>query len=254
MKVTIFTIFPEMFAGPIGASLLKRAQDKGLLAFSMVNFRDYAQSKHKNVDDEPFGGGAGMLLKPEPIFQAFESTLGQKEAYPGTVILMSPQGVPLSQDIARDLSGEEELAIICGHYEGFDERIRSLADMELSIGDYILTGGELPAMVVIDAVSRLIPGVLGEEASHQEDSFSDGLLEHPHYTRPREYKGMAVPDVLLSGNHEEIRLWRRKESLRRTWLRRRTLLDQARLDDEDIRLLAEVRMEEDESDGGSVRG
>jgi len=245
MNIMVFTIFPEMFAGPLGASILKRARDQGLLSVELINFRDHAASKHKNVDDEPFGGGAGMLLKPEPIFTAFEAAAGPKEDYNGKVILMSPQGVPFNQEIAAGLAAQSELAIICGHYEGFDERIRSLADVELSIGDYILTGGELPAMVVIDSISRLIPGVLGEEDSHRDDSFSDGLLEYPHYTRPREFRGMTTPDVLISGNHEEIRRWRRKESLRRTWLRRRALLEAADLTPEDHRLLEEIYGEEE---------
>jgi tRNA (guanine37-N1)-methyltransferase len=245
VRIAVFTIFPEMFAGPLGASILKRAQEQGLVSFSIVNFRDYAESKHKNVDDEPFGGGAGMLLKPEPVFNAFEAVLGSKEAYCGKVVLMSPQGMPFSQRIAEQLAGEEDLVFICGHYEGYDERIRGLADMELSIGDYVLTGGELPAMVVIDSLCRLIPGVLGEEESHRTDSFAEGLLEHPHYTRPREYRGMMAPEVLLSGNHEEIRRWRRKESLRRTWQRRRALLDGAVLTDEDRQFLEEIQREEE---------
>lgn len=244
INIKIFTIFPEMFAGPLGASILKRALDQGLLGIELINFRDYAASRHKNVDDEPFGGGAGMLLKPEPIFTAFEAVAGPKEAYSGKVILMCPQGEPFSQKMAADLAGEKELAFICGHYEGFDERIRSLADREVSIGDYVLTGGELPAMVVIDSLCRLIPGVLGEAESHRADSFSAGLLEHPHFTRPREFRGMIAPDVLISGNHEEIRRWRRKESLRRTWQRRRALLEAADLSAEDIKFLEEIRREE----------
>jgi tRNA (guanine37-N1)-methyltransferase len=245
MKITVLTIFPEMLAGPLDASILKRAQDQGLVSFVIVNFREYAESKHKNVDDEPFGGGAGMLLKPEPIYNAFETVVSPKEAYQGKVVLMSPQGVPFTQRIAAELAEEEDLTFICGHYEGFDERIRRLADIELSIGDYVLTGGELPAMVVIDSLCRLIPGVLGEEESHHTDSFAEGILEHPHYTRPREFRGMEAPEVLLSGNHEEIRRWRRKESLRRTWIRRRTLLDTAELTEEDKRFLGEIRREEE---------
>lgn len=244
MKITILTIFPEMFEGPLSASILKRAREQGLLTFETVNFRDYALSKHKNVDDVPFGGGAGMLLKPEPIFAALEAVRGPKEAYEGKVILMSPQGAPFSQQTAARLAREQELIFICGHYEGFDERIRTLADEEISIGDYVLTGGELPAMVVIDSLCRLIPGVLGEAASHEADSFSDGLLEHPHYTRPREFRGMEVPEVLLSGNHEEIRRWRRKEALRRTWLRRRELLETVDLSREDQKFLEEICREE----------
>ncbi len=244
MKITILTIFPEMFEGPLSASILKRAREQGLLTFETVNFRDYALSKHKNVDDVPFGGGAGMLLKPEPIFGALEAVRGPKEAYEGKIVLMSPQGSPFTQQTAARLAREQELIFICGHYEGFDERIRTLADEEISIGDYVLTGGELPAMVVIDSLCRLIPGVLGEAASHEADSFSDGLLEHPHYTRPREFQGMAVPEVLLSGNHEEIRRWRRKEALRRTWLRRRELLEVAELSREDQKFLEEICREE----------
>jgi tRNA (guanine37-N1)-methyltransferase len=246
MKITILTIFPEMFEGPLSASILKRAGEQGLLTFETANFREYALSKHKNVDDEPFGGGAGMLLKPEPVFAAMAAIRGPREAYEGRVILMSPQGALFTQQTAARLAREKELIFICGHYEGFDERIRTLADEEISIGDYVLTGGELPAMVVIDSLCRLIPGVLGEAASHEADSFSDGLLEHPHYTRPREFQDMAVPEVLLSGNHEEIRRWRRKEALRRTWRRRRELLTAAPLSREDQGFLEEIRREEGE--------
>jgi tRNA (guanine37-N1)-methyltransferase len=245
MKITILTIFPEMFEGPLGASILKRAREQGLLTCETANFRDYALSKHKNVDDEPFGGGAGMLLKPEPVFAALEAVRGPAAAYGGKVILMSPQGAPFTQQAAARLAREKELIFICGHYEGFDERIRTVADEEISIGDYVLTGGELPAMVVIDSLCRLIPGVLGEAASHEADSFADGLLEHPHYTRPREFRDMAVPEVLLSGNHEAIRRWRRKEALRRTWLRRRDLLAKAALSREDQKLLEEICREEE---------
>jgi len=244
MEITIFTIFPEMFQGPLHTSILKKAQDKGLLSFRLVDFRPYSPSKHKNVDDYPFGGGAGMVLMPEPIYLAVEDVLGVPEDFPGKIILMSPQGEPFNQDIARQLAKEEKLAFICGHYEGFDERIRSLAHREISIGDYVLTGGELPAMVVIDAVSRLLPGVLGEEESVYADSFYHGLLEPPHYTRPREFRGQKVPEVLLSGNHEKIRIWRRKESLRRTLARRPDLLAKAELTEEDRKLLKEIAAEE----------
>ena len=246
MNITVFSLFPEMFPGPLGASILHRASALGLLHVEVVDFREYAQSKHKNVDDTPYGGGAGMLLKPEPIYAAFDGALGPRGAYTGKVLLMSPQGEPFSQSIAAELSEETDLAILCGHYEGFDERIRNLADRELSIGDFVLTGGELPAMVVIDAVCRLLPGVLGEEESHRTDSFADGLLEYPHYTRPRTFQGMDVPETLISGNHEEIRRWRRKESLRRTWQRRGDLLARAALTVEDETFLAEIRQEEKE--------
>jgi len=244
MEIIVFTLFPEMFEGPMNSSILKKAREKGIIKFEALNFRPYAASKHKNVDDIPYGGGAGMVLKPEPIFAAFEDRLGPANETKGKVLLMSPQGTPFTQAKARELAGEERLIFLCGHYEGFDERIRSLAHEELSIGDYVLTGGELPAMVIIDAVCRLIPGVLGEEASHAQDSFSEGLLEHPHYTRPRSFRGMDVPEVLFSGNHELIRRWRRKESLRRTWLRRRDLLAKIKLTDEDQKFLEEIYEEE----------
>lgn len=244
MEITIFTIFPEMFEGPLHTSILKKAQEKGLISFRLVDFRPYSASKHKNVDDYPFGGGAGMVLRPEPVFLAVEDILGEPSEYPGKILLMSPQGRPFTQKLAGELAGEEKLAFLCGHYEGFDERIRSLAHLEVSIGDYVLTGGELPAMVVIDAVSRLLPGVLGEEESVYDDSFYHGLLEYPHYTRPREFRGQSVPQVLISGNHEKIRIWRRKESLRRTKARRPDLLGKKELSKEDLKLLSEIAAEE----------
>lgn len=249
MEITIFTIFPDMFKGPLNTSILKKAQEKKLVSFNIVDFRYYSPTKHKNVDDSPFGGGAGMLLKPEPIYNAVEDNIGSKQDYNGKIILMSPQGKPFNQRTAKKLAYEEKLAIICGHYEGFDERIRLLADYEISIGDYVLTGGELPAMVVIDAIGRLIPGVLGEQESFLTDSFYDGLLEYPHYTRPREFRGMRVPDVLLSGNHEEIRRWRRKATLKRTLARRPELLEKIKLTEEDRKLLAEINEEEHNEHG-----
>lgn len=245
MEITIFTIFPEMFYGPLNSSILKRAQEKELVRFQTVDFRSFSTTKHKNVDDSPYGGGAGMVLKPEPIYHAFESTLGPKSSFGGKIILLSPQGEPFCQDRAKELATENRLALICGHYEGFDERIRGLAHLELSIGDYVLTGGELPAMVVIDTVCRLIPGVLGEEESALTDSFYNGLLEHPHYTRPRNFRGMKVPEVLISGNHEQIRIWRHRESLRRTLKRRPDLLSGKNLRIEDKILLMQVLMEEE---------
>jgi len=248
MNITILTIFPEMFDGPLNASILKRAAERGLISIDLVNFRDYAESKHKNVDDEPYGGGAGMLLKPEPIYAAIEAAVGKREDFTGLIVLMDPGGVPFTQQIASKLADEDKRVFICGHYEGFDERIRTLADMELSIGEYVLTGGELPAMVVIDSLCRLIPGVLGDEESHRADSFSDGLLEHPHYTRPRVFRGMEVPAVLVSGNHEDIRRWRRKEAIRRTWISRRDMLDKAALTPEDEAIIAEIQREEKISD------
>jgi len=247
MEIHVFTIFPEMFNCTLEASILKRARDKGLIDVRLHDFRAYSASKHKKVDDSPFGGGAGMVMMPEPIFAALEQNF-----IGGKVLLMSPQGRKFEQSLARELAGAEKLAIICGHYEGFDERIRSLADYEISIGDYVLTGGELPAMVVIDAVSRLLPGVLGEDESALADSFVEGLLEYPQYTRPRDFRGMAVPEILLSGNHEQIRLWRRKESLRRTLLRRPDLLEKYVLSKEDRQLLGEVEKEEREKGESGV--
>lgn len=244
MEVHIFTIFPEMFSGPLNTSIIQKAQEKGLINLHVVNFREYALTKHKNVDDSPYGGGAGMVIKPEPVFGAVLDNLGPVEKYDGKIILMSPQGKPFNQDTAKELVKEKKLAFICGHYEGFDERIRSFVDSEISIGDFVLTGGELPAMVVIDAVSRLIPGVLGEKTSAVTDSFYNDLLEHPHYTRPRSFRGMKVPDVLLSGNHENIEKWRHKQSLRRTLLRRPDIIRKTLLSPNDRKILAEIIKEE----------
>ena len=221
MKIDVLTLFPAMFAGPLDESIIKRAREAGRLDLTIHNLRDYAHDRHKTVDDRPFGGGPGMLLKPEPIFEAVESL-----ALEGTrVILLSPAGRPFSQAIARELAGLEHLLMVSGHYEGFDERVREqLADDELSIGDYVLTNGALPVMVIIDAVTRLLPGVLGDEGSAQDDSFSRGLLEYPQYTRPAEFRGMKVPEVLLSGNHAEIARWRAEQALMRTKERRPDLL------------------------------
>lgn len=243
MKITVLTLFPEMFV-PLQESILKRAQAAGRLTIKLVNFRDYALSKHKNVDDVPYGGGAGMVLKPEPIYAAMRDLpLSQGK---GKVILMSPQGGVFHQGKAKEWSTEEELVFLCGHYEGFDERVRDLADEEVSLGDYVLTGGELAAMVVIDAVARLIPGVLGEGASAEEDSHSAGLLEYPQYTRPADFEGHKVPEVLLSGHHAQIKRWRRKESLRRTFLRRPDLIRNINFTAEDYPLLEELRLEHEE--------
>jgi len=221
MKIAVLTLFPGMFAGPLDESIVKRARDAGLLELSLHQLRDYAHDRHKTVDDRPFGGGPGMLLKPEPIFEAVEKLAGDKTR----VILLSPAGRKFDQAIARELARCEDLLFVTGHYEGFDERIRQeLADDELSIGDYVLTNGALPAMVIIDAVTRLLPGVLGDDQSTQEESFSNGLLEYPHYTRPAEFRGMKVPEVLLSGNHAEIARWRAEQARMRTSERRPDLL------------------------------
>lgn len=241
MRIDIVTLFPEMFRGPLDSSILGRARERGLLSVHLWNIRDFADDRHKTVDDAPYGGGPGMILKAPPVYRAVETIWaleGDGSRRPWT-IAMSPQGTPLQQARVAQLAQEPRLVIICGHYEGMDERVYRLADEEISIGDYILTGGELPAMVVVDAIARLIPGVLGEDASAREDSFSDGLLEYPQYTRPVEFRGMRVPEVLLSGDHERIRRWRRKQSLRRTLERRPDLLFKANLSDEDRRLLTE---------------
>ena len=206
-----------MFAGPLDESIIKRARDAGLLDLKIHQLRDYTHDKHKTVDDRPFGGGPGMLLKPEPIFEAVEAIAREKTR----VILMTPSGRPFTQAVARELAQEKDLLLVTGHYEGFDERIRErLAHDELSIGDYVLTNGALPAMVVVDAVTRLLPGVLGDDESSHDESFSGALLEYPHYTRPAEFRGMKVPDILLSGNHAEIAKWRAEQSKLRTKARR----------------------------------
>jgi len=240
MQITVLTLFPEMFA-PMQESILKRAQDAELIQIRLVNFRDYATSKHKNVDDVPYGGGAGMLLKPEPIFAAIRDL--PQPCDKRRIILMSPQGQVFRQEKAELWSEQEELVFICGHYEGFDERIRELVDEEASLGDYVLTGGELAAMVMIDAVARLIPGVLGEDTSAQEDSHTTSLLEYPQYTRPADFEGRQVPDVLLSGHHALIKRWRRKESLRRTFLRRPDLIKAVTFGTDDYPLLEELALE-----------
>ncbi|MGA2685928.1 MAG: tRNA (guanosine(37)-N1)-methyltransferase TrmD [Verrucomicrobiota bacterium] len=221
MKIDVLTLFPAMFAGPLDESIVKRARAAGLLDLKIHNLRDWTHDRHKTVDDRPFGGGPGMLLKPEPLFEAVESLKREKTR----VILLSPAGRPFRQAIARELAQGDDLLLVTGHYEGFDERVReALADDELSIGDYVLTNGALPAMVVIDAVVRLLPGVLGDDESSHDESFSQGRLEYPQYTRPAEFRGMSVPDVLVSGNHAEIEKWRREQAERRTKERRPDLM------------------------------
>jgi len=221
VKIDVLTLFPAMFAGPLDESIVKRAREAGLLDLKIHQLRDYTHDRHKTVDDRPFGGGPGMLLKPEPIFEAVEHIARENTR----VILMSPSGRPFTQAIARELAQADDLLIVTGHYEGFDERIRQeLADDELSIGDYVLTNGALPAMVVVDAVTRLLPGVLGDDDSSKDESFSHGFLEYPQWTRPAEFRGMKVPDVLLSGNHAEIAKWRVEQAKRLTEERRPDLL------------------------------
>jgi len=241
MKIDILTLFPEMFAGPFDSSIIKRDREKGLLEINFTDIRDFSGNKHNTVDDTPYGGGAGMVMQAPPVMRALEHVRGLRGGALNRVVLMCPTGLPFDQIWARDLAREEHLVIICGHYEGFDERVRELAVTdELSIGDYVLTGGELPAMVVVDAVSRMIPGVLGESASAEEDSFYRGLLEYPQYTRPREYEGLIVPDILLSGHHENIRRWRRRQALLKTLERRPDLLREEILTDEDRDILREM--------------
>lgn len=242
MRIDVLTIFPGMFTGPLSESIVGRARERGLVEIYIHDVRDFARDKHRTTDDYPFGGGAGMVMKPEPLFAAVESVLGRATG-PYRVMLMTPQGCLFTQDVAHKLATESHLILICGHYEGVDERVReALVTDEISIGDYVLTGGELPAMVVIDAVTRVIPGVLDEESVAAE-SFSSGLLDYPQYTRPREFRGMKVPDVLVSGDHEKVRIWRRRQALARTLERRPDLLARATLSPEDRRLLDEVRRE-----------
>lgn len=238
MKIDILTLFPEMFEGVFGSSILKKAQEKDAVELQVTNFRDYTTNKHGKVDDYPYGGGAGMLLAPQPIFDAVEAVKGN--SVNPRIILLCPQGETLTQKKAEELANEEHLIMICGHYEGYDERIRDyLVTDEISIGDYVLTGGELGAMVITDSVVRLLPDVLGKKESHINDSFSTGLLEHPQYTRPPEFNGMKVPDVLLSGNHKNIDEWRKNESLYRTYSRRPDLLENYPLSDVEKKFLEE---------------
>ncbi|WP_409340998.1 tRNA (guanosine(37)-N1)-methyltransferase TrmD [Paenibacillus sp. MBLB4367] len=304
MKIDVLTLFPEMFEGVFQASILGKARDKGIVSLNAVNFRLFANNKHNTVDDYPYGGGGGMVLKPEPIFAAVEHLAAEdgssapefgngsdihtgtsaertaKEASvtqtdaeladtmsghgsstgagkPPRVILMCPQGETFTQKKAEELSKEDRLIFVCGHYEGYDERIRQyLVTDELSIGDYVLTGGELPAMVVIDSVVRLLPGVLGNENSAVTDSFSTGLLEYPHYTRPASFRGWDVPDVLISGHHENIDKWRRRQSLERTWRRRPELLAQMKqeLTKQDRLWLEQLKQESQASKAAATEG
>ena len=240
MKIDILTLFPDMFAS-LNHSILGKARDKNIIDINVVDYRQYSGNKHNQVDDYPFGGGQGMVLKPEPIFNAVESLNKTDKT---RIILLCPQGERFNQKKAEELSGEEHLIFICGHYEGYDERIREyLVTDELSIGDFILTGGEFAAMTMVDSIARLVPDVLGKEESHKDDSLSTGLLEYPQYTRPKDYKGMPVPDVLTSGHHKNIEKYRMKESLRRTFIRRPDLLENYTLSDEEAKILDEIKKE-----------
>ncbi len=242
MRIDILSLFPAMFDGPFGDSITKRAIENGIIDIHITNPRDYTDDKHHQVDDSPFGGGSGMVMKPEPMFRAVDDVLDKTNIKNRRILLMSPTGKTFTQEKAKELASYDQLIFICGHYEGFDARIvEHIPDEEISIGDYVLTGGELPAMVIVDAVSRMLPGVLGSEESAPTDSFYDGLLEYPQYTRPREYEGMKVPDILISGDHAKIDAWRRKESLRITLLKRPELLETANLSEKDKKILDELR-------------
>ena len=242
MKCDVLTLFPDIISAYLNESILKRAGEKGLLDVKLCNFREFTTDAHNTVDDYPYGGGAGMVLKPEPIFRAIDSL--RQDGEPRRVVLMGPKGKTFSQKMAEDYSEEtRRFVFICGRYEGIDERVREIVDEEVSIGDYVLTGGELAALTVIDAVTRLIPGVLGDEKSIENESFSWGVLDYPHYTRPGDFEGRRVPQVLLSGDHAKIELWRRKEALRSTLINRPDLLDNIELTAQDKKLLAELDSE-----------
>jgi tRNA (guanine37-N1)-methyltransferase len=251
VRFDVVTIFPGMFAPVLAESILGRAQAAELVDIRVHDLRRFTTDRHRTTDDYPYGGGVGMVMKPEPFFAAVETLrCPPAAACSEEVVLLSPQGERLRQPLARELAGRRHLILLCGHYEGVDERVRQhLATRAISIGDYVLTGGELPAMVVMDAVARLLPGVLGAEQGAQSDSFEDGLLEYPQYTRPAEFRGWQVPEVLLSGHHEQVRRWRRKQSLRRTRELRPDLLAAAHLTEEDRILLAEIEREQAEPDG-----
>jgi tRNA (guanine37-N1)-methyltransferase len=240
MQFEVFTLLPEIFPTYLESSILKRAREHGLIDVRVHNIRAYTHDKHHTTDDVPYGGGGGMVLKPEPVFEAVESIVGQADDSP--IILLTPQGRVFNQSIALELSRHEKITLICGRYEGVDERIRGhLVTDEISIGDYVLTGGELPALILMDAVARLLPGVLGDPDGAADDSHASGLLEYPHYTRPPEYRGESVPEVLLSGDHAKIAKWRREQSLARTLERRPDLLDKADLTEEDREYLREIK-------------
>jgi tRNA (guanine37-N1)-methyltransferase len=252
MRFDILTLFPGMFSSPFEASILGRAIEKGLIQIRIVNIRDFARDRHQVVDDTPYGGGQGMVMKVEPIARAIEEVKADDAS--ARVIYLTPQGRPFDQERAKELASYPRLILLCGRYEGIDERVRErFVDEEISIGDYVLTGGELAAMVVVDAVSRLLPGVLGSDRSAVEDSFFNSLLEYPQYTRPFEYRGSEVPEVLVSGNHQSIAQWRRKEALRRTRLQRPDLLAKARLSREDLGLLEEIEKEKEAGVSGRLK-
>ena len=258
MQFEVFTLLPEVFPPYLDSSILQRARQRGLIDVRVHNIRDYTHDRHHTTDDTPYGGGGGMVMKPEPVFEALESVLGFRappqstpvaDAHQGIpIILLTPQGRVFTQRIAEELAGHERMALVCGRYEGVDERIRTyLVTDEISIGDYVLTGGELPALILIDAVSRLIPGVLGDPTGAEDDSHSMGLLEYPHYTRPPEFRGWQVPEVLLSGDHGRIEKWRREQSLIRTFKRRPDILEKADLNEEDKKIVERLKSENSSS-------
>ena len=241
LEINILTIFPNMFKGPFSESILNRAQEKGLIKINLIDLRDFTSDKHKTVDDYSYGGGPGMLLKPQPIWDAVEMIKKNKSTLPLKIIITSAQGKIFKQEMAKDLSKEKRLLIICGRYEGIDERIPRLLDAEeVSIGNFVVSGGELPAMLMVDVISRMIPGVLGKEESMVNDSFYNEYLDYPHYTRPGEFNGFKVPEILLSGNHKEIEKWRRKQSLLRTLIRRPEIFANKKLSNKDLDLLKEI--------------
>jgi tRNA (guanine37-N1)-methyltransferase len=250
MKFEIFTLLPEIFPPYLESSILQRARQRGLIDVHVHNIRDYTHDRHHTTDDTPYGGGGGMVMKPEPVFEAVESVLGftsnPTKPTPVPVILLTPQGRVFTQRVAEELSGHERIALLCGRYEGVDERIREhLVTDEISIGDYVLTGGELPALMIIDAVSRLMPGVLGDPTGAEDDSHSMGLLEYPHYTRPPEFRGWQVPEILLSGDHGRIEKWRREQALTRTFNKRPDMLEKAELSEEDQKIVEKLKSESD---------
>ena len=239
MRFDVLTLFPQMFEGVLGESMIARAQKNGHIELNYVNIRDYSKSKHKNVDDYAYGGGTGLVMGVQPICDAYNTVTEGEKVF---TVYMSPQGKVLDQKLVRDLAKKPRIVVLCGHYEGVDERaIEEIVDMEISIGDYVLTGGEIPAMALIDSVARMIPGVLPDSSAYEEDSHYNGLLEYPHYTRPEEINGKRVPDVLLSGHHKNIMAWKRKQSLFRTWLKRPDMLKKAPLTEEDKKFLKSLK-------------
>jgi tRNA (guanine37-N1)-methyltransferase len=250
MQFEVFTLLPEVFPPYLESSILQKARQRGLIDVRVHNIRDYTHDRHHTTDDTPYGGGGGMVMKPEPVFEAIETVLGveagQAQPPPFPVILLTPQGRVFTQRIAEELAAHERIALLCGRYEGVDERIREhLVTDEISIGDYVLTGGELPALMIVDAVSRLIPGVLGDPTGAEDDSHSMGLLEYPHYTRPPEFRGWQVPEILLSGDHARIEKWRREQALQRTLRRRPDILEKAELSEADKKILEKIRSKSD---------